>query len=124
MTTPPGDSRNPDDPEGQDNGGKKDDSHSGGPGGLPIGPKGRPIRIVISPSAQEVKFADLFGYTLTPTHGVIKFGTLQPETGEFVVHTQIAMTPQGMVALSEGLKNNIEQARKMKPGPGGGSKMN
>lgn len=76
--------------------------------------RGRPVKIVISQGAQEVKFADLFGYTLTPTHAVIKFGTLQPETGEFVVHTQIAMTPQGMVALSQGLQENLEKVRKIR----------
>jgi len=99
---------NPDQPEGGDDGG----SH------LPDGVQGRKVKIVISPSAQEVKFADFFGYTLTPTHAVVKFGMLQPETGEFVVHTQIAMTPQGMVALSEGLRKNIEKVRKAKPDQG------
>ena len=108
---------NPDNPEGG-NGGGDGNEPLHGHAGLPPNMQGKQIKVVITPSAQEVKFADIFGYTLSPTHGVIKFGTLQPETGEFIVHTQIAMTPQGIMALSEGLKANIEKARKMSPGKG------
>ena len=111
MADPEDEKKDPEDPEG-----KGDFSHGGPPG--PQSRKGKQMKVVISANASDVKFADFFGYTLTSTHGVIKFGTLQPETGEFVVHTQIAMTPSGMVALSDGLKKNIENARKMSPGKG------
>jgi hypothetical protein len=104
----PGKPGNPDDPE--------DGGHEG-PIGVPPNMQGRQVKVVISPQAQDVLFADIFGFTLGPSHGIIRFGVLQPETGEFVVHTQIALTPQGMMALSDGLKKNIENIRKMKPGP-------
>jgi len=42
----------------------------------------------------------------------------QPETGEFVVHTQIALTPQGMMTLSKSLEENIKKVRSKKRGPG------
>jgi hypothetical protein len=118
MPVPPDD---PKDPEGPSNPDGKD-GHIHDP--LPNQPKGKQMRVVISANAQDVKFADFFGYTLSQTHGVIKFGTLQPETGEFVVHTQIALTPSGMVALSDGLKKNIENARKMGTPPGQKPTMN
>jgi hypothetical protein len=119
VTKPPRDDDSPEKPDNGSGDGNQPDHETHY--GTPPTQKGRPLKIMISQSAQETKFADLFGFTLTPTHAVIKFGNLQPETGEFIVHTQIAMTPQGLMALSEGLRQNIEKARKMKPGPGPGS---
>jgi hypothetical protein len=120
MSTPPDNPPHKDDPDSPSGGNPFDKS---GDGGQPQNPQQKQFRVVISASAHDVKFADFFGYQLNPDHGVIKFGTMQAETGEFVVHTQIAMTPQGMMALSEGLKKNIENARKqMKPNTG--SKLN
>ena len=92
----------------------------------PEGPRKRKVKLAISQSAQEVKFADMFGITIAPTHGVVKFGVFQPETGEFVVHTQIALTPQGMIGLSQSLQKNLENVKKRKDGsgPGSGTSMN
>lgn len=84
---------------------------------MPAGGQRRKVKVTISQSAQEVKFADMFGFMLSQTHGVIRFGVFQPETSEFIVHTQIALTPQGMLALSKSLQQNIEKARKRKRGP-------
>ena len=117
MAIPPDDTDPPDDPKApDDDSGGGDEKPPEGPEGPPPGATRRKMRVVISPVAHEVKFADLFGITIAPAHGVIKFGTMQPETGEFVVHTQIAMTPQGMMALSQALQKNLEKARKTKPG--------
>jgi len=122
MSTPPDDPKNKDNSDNPSDGDSGDKQGGGGPQ-QPHPQQGKQFRVVISPGAHDVKFADFFGYQLNPDHGVIKFGTMQPETGEFVVHTQIAVTPQGMMALSEGLRKNIENARKqMKPSQG--SKMN
>jgi hypothetical protein len=121
MSRPPDDNDKPGDDK---NPGDDEHSHDG-PIGMPPGAKPRKLKVVISQSAQDVKFADLFGFTLGPTHGIVKFGVLQPETGEFVIHTQIALTPQGMVALSQALQKNLEKIRQMsKQGPGPGPKMN
>ncbi len=112
----PGGGKPPDD--GDDGGNGNPET---GPVGLPPGAKRRKLKVIVSPNGMDVKFADLFGFTLGPTHGVVKFGVMQPETGEFVVHTQIALTPQGMVALSQALQKNLEKIRKMKkPGKGPG----
>ena len=105
----------PDKPGNPENGGSGNDEPSGA---NQPDVKKRRLKVVHSPSAQEVKFADMFGFTITPTHGIVKFGVMHPETGEFVVHTQIALTPAGMVSLSEALKQNIEKARNVKPNPG------
>jgi len=119
MSIPPDEPKVPDEPDAPDDGDEKGDGHEhDGIAGLPPGAKPRQIKVIMSQSAQEVKFADMFGFTLSPTHGLVKFGVFQPETGEFIVHTQIALTPQGMVALSQSLAKNIEKVRKAKPQPG------
>jgi len=114
MSNPPDESNVPDDPD--DGGDKDEEKQPEGPEGMPPGARRRKVKVVMAQSSQEVKFADMFGFALSPTHGVVKFGVFQPETGEFVVHTQIALTPQGMVALSQSLQKNIEKVRTMKPG--------
>jgi len=111
MSKGPNDANNPDD------GGLGDGSH-GGFHGLPTDGKKTDFKMVLSQSAQEVKFADMFGFTLSPAHGVIKFGVVHPESREIIVHTQIALTPQGMVALSQALQKNIENFKNLKPGKG------
>ena len=119
MTPPPSDNDFPGDAMPPDDGDSEDNGHRAeGPIGLPPGAKRRKIKVVHAQSAYDVKFADLFGFTLGPTHGVLKFGVLHPETGEFVVHTQIALTPQGMVTLSQALQKNLEKVRKRRPGKG------
>ena len=109
------DLNNPDDPSEGGNGGNggPEDGH-GMPAGLPPGTQKRKLKVVYSQGSQDVKFADLFGFTMTPAHGLVKFGVLHPETGEFVVHTQIAMTQQGMMALSNALQKNIQKISQMK----------
>ena len=119
MGKPPDDFNIPDEPDIPDD---DDDEKSEGEqshrlAGVPPGVKRRKVNIKMSPSSQDVKFADMFGFTLSPTHGVIKFGVFHPETGDFIVHTQIALTPQGLVALSRSLKQNLDKVRKQKPGP-------
>lgn len=116
MSNPPDDNdfhedAKPPDDDNKDNGEKSKDGFTPQ---IP-GAKRRKIKAKLSPSAQDVKFADMFGVTLSPTHGVVKFGVFHPETGEFIIHTQIAMTPQGMVALSQTLQKNIEKIKQMKP---------
>ena len=115
MTDKPDDPKNPDDGNG---GGDANNPEI--PSGMPPGARKRKLKVVVSQSAQEVKFADMFGFTISPTHGLVKFGVLQPETGEFIVHTQIAMTPQGMVSLSNALQANLQKIRNMKGGKGPG----
>jgi hypothetical protein len=118
MTVPPDDKDIPggDDSDDEDEAGEI--RFPDGLENLPAGGQRRKVKVTISQSAQEVKFADMFGFMLSQTHGIIRFGVFQPETGEFVVHSQIAMTPQGMQALSKSLQQNIEKARrKRKPGP-------
>ncbi|MCX6644788.1 MAG: hypothetical protein NTY09_00275 [bacterium] len=118
MSIPPDDPKNPNDaPPPDDDGDNKGDEIQFPDGMPPLRPgtKQRKIKASMSQSAHDVKFADMFGITLSQTHGIIKFGVFHPETGEFIIHTQIAMTPQGMVMLSQTLQKNIEKVRKMKP---------
>lgn len=120
----------PDDKNKPENEGDKDNSEDEGdssheirlPDGSVVPGAKRQIKVVLTQSAQEVKFADTFGFTLSPLHGIVKFGVMHPETGEFIVHTQIAMTPQGLISLSGALQQNIERARKQ--GGGKNPKMN
>ncbi len=113
MTNPPDDFDIPDGPPPDDDNG--DDSPK--PPETPKGPPRKKAKLVMSPSAQKVVFADTFGFTLTPTHGIIKFGVFHPESGEFVVHTQVALSPQGLVALNRSLTANLPKVSKKK-GPG------
>jgi len=123
MSKPPDDFNIPDDamPPDDDGDEKHDENQPVGPAGPP-GQKRRKVKVINTQSAQEVKFSDMFGFTLSPAHGIVKFGVFHPESGEFVVHTQVAMTPQGMVTLAQSLQKNIEKMRKMKPG--GGQRLN
>jgi len=118
MTKPPDDKDIPNDGDDSEDGEEESEIRfPEGLGNMPSPGKRRKVKVTISQSAQEVRFADMFGFMLNPSHGVIRFGVYQPETGEFVVHTQIALTPQGMMGLSKSLKENIEKARKKRPGP-------
>jgi hypothetical protein len=119
MKEPPDDFNIPDEPDMPGEGDKGGDEQPHGLSGLPKGMKQKKVKIRMSPSAGDVKFADMFGFTLSPTHGIIKFGVFYPESGEFVIHTQIALTPQGMVALSQSLQKNIERIRKKPTGQPG-----
>ncbi len=67
--------------------------------------------ITMSQSAHDIKFADFAQVVLTPTHGIIKFGLHQAGTNEFVVHTQVALPPQAIVRLAEGMKLQIDKIR-------------
>ncbi len=111
MSEPPDDFNIPDDANPPD-----DDNNGDGDKHKPGGPKKRKVKVLMSQNAQEVRFADMFAFTLSPTHGIVKFGVFHPETGEFIVHTQIALTPQGMVAFSQSLTKQLEKVRKNKPG--------
>ena len=68
----------------------------------------KPKKVVMTQSSHEVRFADFFQITLSPSHGILKFGYFHPQTQEFIVHTQIALTPQGVMGLSEGLKKQLQ----------------
>lgn len=114
----------PDDNDSRENENENDDEGNDqgqinkGNVGQPRGPVKRKLKILMSQSAQEVKFADMFGFTLTPSHAIVKFGVMQPETGEFVVHTQIALTPQGMMAFGQAIQKNLQKLKKPKHGKG------
>lgn len=71
-------------------------------------PAQKPKKVVMTQSSHEVRFADFFQITLSPSHGILKFGYFHPQTQEFIVHTQIALTPQGVMGLSEGLKKQLQ----------------
>jgi len=117
MKEPPDDFKIPDEPDIPDDGEGGEGEQPHGISGFPKGAKPRKVKMKMSASAGDVKFADMFGFTLSPTHGIIKFGVFYPESGEFVVHTQIALTPQGLVALSQSLQKNIEMVRKKQKRP-------
>jgi len=112
MSQPPDDLNIPDDAMPPDDDGDNSQTN------MPPGAKKRKVKVSMSQSAHDVKFSDMFGITLAPMHGILKFGVFHPETGEFVVHTQIALTPQGLMSLSQTLQKNIEKVKKRKPGPG------
>jgi hypothetical protein len=71
----------------------------------------QPKKVIMAPSSHEIRFADFFQITLAPSHGVLKFGYFHPQTQEFIVHTQVALTPQGVVGLAEGLKKQLDVVR-------------
>ncbi len=71
----------------------------------------QPKKVIMSPSSHEIRFSDFFQITLAPSHGIIKFGYFHPQTQEFIVHTQVALTPQGVVGLAEGLKKQLDVVR-------------
>ena len=71
----------------------------------------KPKKVIMAPSSHEIRFADFFQVTLAPSHGMLKFGYFHPQTGEFIVHTQIALTPQGVVGLADGLKKQLDVVR-------------
>ena len=71
----------------------------------------QPKKVIMVPSSHEIRFADFFQITLSPSHGVIKFGYFHPQTQEFIVHTQVALTPQGVVGLADGLKKQLDVVR-------------
>ena len=117
MSIPPDNPKKPDDAPPPDDGDNPDDEIQF-PEGMPPfkpGAQRKKIKASMSQGAHDVKFADMFGITLSQSHGTLKFGVFHPETGEFVIHTQIAMTPQGMMMLSQTLQKNIEKVRKNKP---------
>jgi hypothetical protein len=68
----------------------------------------QPKKVIMAPSSHEVRFADFFQITLAPSHGILKFGYFHPQSQEFIVHTQIALTPQGVLGLSAGLKKQLD----------------
>jgi hypothetical protein len=74
-------------------------------------------KIIISPSAHDVKFADFAQIILTPTHGILKFGLHQAGTDEFVVHTQVVMPPQALTQFAEGLKVQIDRIKTQQVNP-------
>ena len=76
--------------------------------GLGNKPAQKPKKVVMTQSSHEVRFADFFQITLSPSHGILKFGYFHPQTQEFIVHTQIALTPQGVMGLAEGLKKQLQ----------------
>ena len=71
----------------------------------------KPKKVIMTPSSHEIRFADFFQITLAPSHGILKFGYFHPQTQEFIVHTQVALTPQGVVGLAEGLKKQLDVVR-------------
>lgn len=71
----------------------------------------QPKKVIMAPSSHEIRFADFFQITLAPSHGIIKFGYFHPQTQEFIVHTQVALTPQGVVGLADGLKKQLDVVR-------------
>jgi hypothetical protein len=71
----------------------------------------QPKKVIMAPSSHEIKFSDFFQITLAPSHGIIKFGYFHPQTQEFIVHTQVALTPQGVVGLADGLKKQLDVVR-------------
>ncbi len=75
----------------------------------------KPQKVSMAPSSHQVLFADFFQITLAPSHGVIKFGYFHPQTHEFIVHTQVAMTPQGILGLSAGLQKQLEMVQGQAP---------
>lgn len=74
-------------------------------------------KIILSPGAHDVKFADFAQIVLTPTHGILKFGLHQAGTDEFVVHTQVVMPPQALTQFADGLKAQIERIKTQQPNP-------
>ena len=121
MSIPPDDPNIPDDAPPPEDDNKGDDNKGDEirfPDGMPPlkpGMKQRKVKASMSQGAHDVKFADMFGIALSQTHGIVKFGVFHPETGDFIIHTQIALTPQSMVVLSQTLQKHIEKIRKMKP---------
>ena len=122
MSIPPDDNFNnkPDEEPENPEESEKDKNDGNMQANDPVGqnPKRRKIKVVTSENGKDVKFSDMFGFTVTPSHAIVKFGVMQPESGEFVIHSQIAMTPQGLIALHQALGKNIEKIRNIKPGKG------
>ena len=89
-------------------------------------PPQKPKKVIMTQSSHDVRFADFFQITLAPSHGILKFGYFHPQSQEFIVHTQIALTPQGVMGLSEGLKKQlgVVQGKGIPFPPGGADGMN
>lgn len=73
-----------------------------------ITPPQKPKKVIMTQTSHDIRFADFFQITLSPSHGILKFGYFHPQSQEFIVHTQVALTPRGVVGLAEGLKKQLE----------------
>lgn len=71
-------------------------------------PPQKPKKVIMTQASHDIRFADFFQITLSPSHGILKFGYFHPQSQEFIVHTQVALTPRGVVGLAEGLKKQLE----------------
>jgi len=64
-------------------------------------------RVNFAPQAYSMLYSDFAQITLNQHSATLRFGTQVPGQNEFVVHTQIAMPPQALVAFANAIQQHL-----------------
>ncbi|MEO7993731.1 MAG: DUF3467 domain-containing protein [bacterium] len=80
----------------------------------------QPAQINFAPQAHSVLYSDFAQITINPHSAVLRFGTQIPGRNEYVVHSQIAMPPQALVAFAQAIQQHLQAiaAAQAEGGPG------
>lgn len=74
-------------------------------------------QVSFAPQAHSVLFSDFAQITINPHTAVLRFGTQIPGRNEFVIHSQIAMPPQALMAFAQAIQQHMNQAASGQPAP-------
>jgi len=68
----------------------------------------QPAQVSFAPQAHSVLYSDFAQITINPHSATLRFGTQVPGRNEFVVHTQLAMPPQALVAFANAIQQHLQ----------------
>ncbi|MCG3151012.1 MAG: hypothetical protein GEEBNDBF_00278 [bacterium] len=71
-------------------------------------PQQQPAQVSFAPQAHSVLYSDFAQITINPHSATLRFGTQVPGRNEFVVHTQLAMPPQALVAFANAIQQHLQ----------------
>ncbi|HYE77169.1 MAG TPA: hypothetical protein VEI97_04210 [bacterium] len=69
----------------------------------------QPAQVSFAPQAHSVLYSDFAQITINPHSAVLRFGTQIPGRNEFVIHSQIAMPPQALMAFAQAIQQHMSQ---------------
>lgn len=80
-------------------------------------------QVSFAPQAHSMLYSDFAQITINPHSAMLRFGTQVPGQNQFVVHTQIAMPPQALVAFANAIQQHLASIEQAQRGgqPAGGS---
>lgn len=71
-------------------------------------PQQQPAQVSFAPQSHSVLYSDFAQITINPHSATLRFGTQVPGRNEFVVHTQLAMPPQALVAFANAIQQHLQ----------------